>query len=425
VKFSNGTLHPHPSLIWRWTKGHTRPSPRYLAALSGVLRIEEAQLIAEIDAGIKRAKSESSEILGRRSPRSTLAGRLADETDLNDSDEIVDMIERRMLLKYMTAGLLSIPILEIAENVKGSSLSEGALESVGVMTEQLARSFDRYDYTELDRQIDFYLTFVIRYLKKHVTLRQRSELYLRGGQLAGLHGLSSFLQGDVNSAWVYYRAGRQLAGEVGHTPFIAWIIGEEASMANYSEQFEHASQLAETGLQRISNGAALANLGSNAVRAYSGMGDIRETERAIRFTEGAAYDIPAVENSDDPDGPIWGFSKSSALTRVSEGRLMLGQVQEALDAARHAVSATNSSTNERHASHAQLLLARSHAQAGQLEEACRLASAVLEKSPQDSHTIILRCNQLLRDLRRFAGIPEVREYQELIHHYSTSVKTIP
>jgi hypothetical protein len=427
-KFSNGAQRPHPSLIWRWTKGYTRPSPRYLAALSGILQVEEAQLAAEIDAGIKRAKSEPPEIIrGHRSPHSVVASVdvLAGETTLRESNEIIEMIERRMLLKYMAAGLFSIPISEIVENMKTSSLSEGALESVGVMTEHLARNFDKYDYAELDRQIDFYLTFVIRYLKNHVTLRQRSELYLRGGQLAGLHGLSSFLQGNVNAAWVYYRAGRELSEEVGNRSFIAWITGEEGSMSSYSGQFEQASKLAEAGLRTISSGAALANLGSNAVRAYSGMGDVREAERTIRLTEEAAYNIPAAENSDDPDGPIWGFSRSSALTGVTEGRLILGQAQEALHAAQHAVLATSPATNERHAAHAQLLLARSYARTAQPEEACRIAGAVLVQLPQDSHTIIIRCNELLGDLRRFAKIPEVREYQELVHHYSTSLKTSP
>jgi transcriptional regulator with XRE-family HTH domain len=59
-KFSNGALRPDPSLIWRWTKGHTRPSPRYVAALSGVLQVEEAQLVTEIEAGLKRSKSVSA-----------------------------------------------------------------------------------------------------------------------------------------------------------------------------------------------------------------------------------------------------------------------------------------------------------------------------------------------------------------------------
>jgi hypothetical protein len=312
--------------------------------------------------------------------------------------------------------------MEIAENMRASRLSEGALESAGIVTEHLARNFDKYDYIELDRQIEFYLTFVIRYLKKHVTLRQRAELYLRGGQLAGLHGLSSFLQGNVSEAWSYYRASRQLSGEVGNRPLMAWITGEEASMASYSGEFEQASKLTEFGLRSISRGAALANLGSNAVRAHSGMGDVREAERVIRLTEEAAYNIPAAENSDDADGPIWGFSQSSALTGVTEGRLMLGQAQEALHAARDAVSATSATTNERHGSHTQLLLARSYAHAGQPEEACRLACSILARLPQDSHTIIIRCNELAGDLRRFGGIPEVREYQELVHHYSASLK---
>lgn len=85
--------------------------------------------------------------------------------------------------------------------------------------------------------------------------------------------------------------------------------------------------------------------------------------------------------------------------------------------ANEAVNLTESGSNPRHASHARLILASAFARIGEPEESCRIASDVLNRTPQDVHTIKSRSGDLLASLAPFRSLPAVQEFGTVVRHY--------
>lgn len=303
----------------------TRPGSRYLGALADALEVSVDILRREVADGYRRDSAGHVSGDGHFETNSLPTSQsVVVSSDLEDLHEVMDMLERRQFLKAAAAGMFPASLMKLNDFFAGSKVSAGAVESVAVATEHLAQRFDKFNYIELDRLLEFHLETVVNYLRSGANLRQQAELYRRGSQLAGLLGLSAFLQGRVEHAWRSYAYARSFAEEVGDRKLTAWIVSEEASMACYAGHLASAATLTQLAQEKLSGRAQLASLSSNAARAYSGMGRRSDAVSAIESTVSNCLDISDGENSDLPSSPIWGFSATSGLTRVSSSWLAIG-----------------------------------------------------------------------------------------------------
>jgi tetratricopeptide (TPR) repeat protein len=196
---------------------------------------------------------------------------------------------------------------------------------------------------------------------------------------------------------------------------MSWLISEEAGMATYAGDPGHATQLLER-VSDVNDRAQRANAASSAARAHAQLGDRRATSQYVAEAERWSLTIANDEDS-SIGGPHWSFSQVSGFTRIAEAWLELGMSSEAIGAAQHATHVADANLNPRLAAHAELIMAASQAQLGNIDGACEIASTVFAKNLQDFHTVAVHAKPLLTRLADFEDSPVVSQLLVEFDHY--------
>ncbi len=418
---TNGQLTPDPSLVWRWAKGKTRPRAAYLAALASALNVDISLLRADLASGPTAGAEEAL------MPKQTNSKATPDA--LYDPE---DDVERRPFLKIGATLLASTALTDgtgtiqefavaLAQARDSSPSHRGKLDILAAVTEHTARSFDTIDYRTICIDLGSHLRSTATLLHQPLRYAERGETCLRGAQMSGLVALASHLIGQLPTAWLHYRNAMELANEIGHLHQLGWLMSEQASMACYSGDYDHAIELTEYFIPRA-QGLNRLNLASNAARSYARVGNFQKTRQYIELVEDGVSDISPKDDCDTPGTPIWNFSQSSALTRVAASYLWLGLGNQAIETAGRAVEITQQKGISRHGTHARLTMASAHALMGDPEQACKVAAETIASGPKDVFTALRRSADLMHFLEPYSTHSEVIELRAKLNYYKQKVR---
>ena len=407
---TGGTLRPDPSLVWRWTRGRTRPSGVYLSALAGALDLDEEQLREDIEEQWKnRAKSAASELSASKIRNNFFRLR-----------EIREMVNRRSLLKagatifafstVEAVAPVSSEAVRLAEVTGRSEISDGSIEAINVLTDHFAQNFVYYDLEEIVRQLNPYVTKVADALGGPLRVKQRGELCLRGAQLSALLGRTARSLGRLGDARLHFTNAFSLAEEIDHHDLMSWVVLEEATMASQAGAPEAALKLATAALPYSKAGSAVQAL-SLVARTEALLGKQNEASRAIVQTERTIGKIRPDEDSDKQNIVFNGWGASSTLHAVGRAWLWLGQPREAeLCGAAAAAEASKSTSMWRNQNSAQgeLVVAGARAQLGEPAEAARIIQRILSERQHAAYILITQTSDVLSHLEPYGNLDEVQ-----------------
>ena len=427
-KASNGLARLDPLLVLRWSKRMTPPGPGYVLALAEALALDPQDLRDDIS---NWRQTRGGGLVIFPDPPSGKPG-TAPET----LEEVLAAMKRRGFLKASVGvallaagpfGEADVPIapeaLELAEARDAAGTNRGLLNILAAVTEHYARNFDKYDYRQMKSQLAVQLRAAASLLRRPLRYDERRDACLRASQLSSMLGLASHFVGEIAAASIHYGNAQELGHEIGHAQSSSFAAAEWASMACYSGQYGLAVELTNAASKstRSTNIPALA---SNAARAYSRLGDVKNARKAIDVVENGMTEILPDQDCDRDGAPIWNFSRSSALTRIATSYLWIGDSSSAIEAAKEAVHLTGMRGIPRHGTHARLALAGGLAQLKEPEEACAIATATFEAAPKDMYTVLRRSADLLHFLEPYWHEQFVQDLVELIRNYPRQIGSV-
>jgi transcriptional regulator with XRE-family HTH domain len=433
---SGGRLDPDPSLVWRWAKGHVRPSDVYLEALAAALALDVAAVRVDFDQRSARRK--------RPADRKAAAPGNGDISEPLESGlrEVRDQMKRRSLLKAGAALLVAmgtdaVPLaiadepLRLASVAGRTGVSRGTLEGLRIITEDFIENLWRYTYLPAPWTFLMpHLARVTALLEGPTTYRQRGELCLIGAQISAMLGRVTFENGKASEARLHLSNAFDLAEEIGHKPLLTWIAAEEATMAVYSGNYDVALRLTQAAKGQA-HGVNLVSVLSNEARAYGGMGARREAAKAIRLAERAIDRLPPEENNDVAFS-FFAIGQSIAYVRCGHAWLFLGESSRAQNVAHDAIEASGLPSieppdvrgNKWNRLQADLVRATAQAQQSDPATACALALDVLRHKTNSIHLLASQCNNLWGQLQPYRGHPSVGELVEALHAYRGGAASI-
>lgn len=408
---SRGRLRPDPSLVWRWTKGRTRPSEVYLSALAQALELNEDQLRADINEQFKkRAESAAPQLSAPRSLK-----------DLSRLREVRDRVNRRSFMKA-GATILALEVVQgvtpisseavrLAEVTGRSEISDGSIEAISVLTEHFARNYGYYDLEVIRTQLNPYVAKIASALEGSLRLKQRSELSLRGSLLCGLLGRATRSLGRLSDARLHYSNAFSLAEEIDHHDLMSWVTLEEATMASQAGAPEVALDLATAALP-YSKGGNLVQAWTLVARAEALMGKHTEAVRAIGRAGGAIGNIRHDEDSDKQNVVFNAWAPSATLHAVGRAWLWLGNPREALLSGAAAMEEAERSTSmwrKQNRAQGELVVAGARARLGEPAEAARIIKRILSERQHAIYILITQTTDVISHLEPYENVTEVQD----------------
>jgi transcriptional regulator with XRE-family HTH domain len=221
---------PDASLVWKWVNARTRPSSRYLALLASVLGVEPQMLKDRIQADYENRNARA---------RTAESPTFQASIPLDISFPPEGLIDRRVVVKAFLLSDSAGAMTDIYQSVNHNTLNTAAAEGLVIATEHLGRNFDRYNIFELQKQLEFHMSFVGRHLREALTVNQRTLICSNGSRLAAMAASVAFLTGSVNTATVL--------------DDIAFRLAREVSDRSYSPG---AGELSSCGVTAVSTGRA-------------------------------------------------------------------------------------------------------------------------------------------------------------------------
>ncbi|MFI6333882.1 hypothetical protein [Streptomyces sp. NPDC050535] len=415
---SGRTMRPDPSLVWRWMNGKTRPGNGYVTHLAQVLGVEQDVLKADFS---------------KERPRESRPG-----TDHGAGSPVVartlrearDAVRRRNFLKSgigMAAwGLgggklepISPEALRLAEITGSSEVSDGSIDAIGILVDHFAGNFTRYDQREIIKELVPYVGKLTDALSGPLACKKRGELCLSGARMAGLLGRASRSIGRLDDARLYFGSSFYLAEEINHHDMMSWTTLEEATMYYQAGAPQAAHQLVEAALP-YSHAGNLVQVLSLQARTSALLSMPHEAVKAISETERRIGAIRPDEDSDLQNVVFNGWGTSPSMHALGRAWLWLGRSREASEFGAQAMRTADQATSMwRHQNHAQgqLVLAGSLAQAGEPEEACRLAESVLSTLHHSAYILITQSTDLMQYLQEHQEMDAVQHLASMLTVY--------
>lgn len=360
----------NPDRLRKWEQGKERPSPYYTEKLCRVY------------------------------------GKTAEELGLASEARLV--VPERLMGQEET-----LEALELLRQAEASDIGEGTLEVVEAAVERYCRSYSAAPPRELLADVVAFRGHVRRLLQGNLTLKQRQRLLVAAAWLSVLMACLQFDVGDRNGAAVSRDVTLRLAQQTGHTELMAWSFEVLAWWAVTDGRYQEAVEFARAGTKLADERtSARVQLGVKEAEAWSHIGGRREADLALA---GAGEALARLGEPEHPDNHFV-FDPPKLTFYASTIYAHLGLAQQAEE---HAQEVISSSVDERgvdrwptRSSVARFDLSLVHVQRDRPDEAVHAGIKGLETRRKSTSTIT-RAAELDRLLqRRYADLPDTREYHE-------------
>jgi transcriptional regulator with XRE-family HTH domain len=377
------------TMVSRWERGTRRPRPRYVRLLCNLFELPAQQL------GIIEAEDLALITASRQDP-------------IEEQD-----VERRDFIRKVSTlmGVAALPV--IRPNLAGPQPWERlsrALRRPGLVDRetvthlgQITTALESLGLTPVSSHAIFgpvtgHLDAMSLLLRSSMPASLRTELCSIAGETACFAGWLRWNLDDQEGAAAYFRAGLEAAREAGDRALGAYLMGSAACQPPYRENPIDRVRKLRDGMFGFTPVDASPRwqvwLAAKEADAHALLGDdypcLEALERAEEALQGAG---PADPDQDRP--------RFSAIDRTwldgerGASLAKLGRTDEARAALERAL-ASMGSNRERDRLWLAASLASTHLQAGEREEACRVAVTVLDRAARMHLQPVVRVVQSLR-----------------------------
>lgn len=172
--------------------------------------------------------------------------------------------------------------IELARRIEASDVSDGTLERLEQVADQMAMAYARTPPKELLPQVRRHLAYVDTLVDARMTLAHRRQLLVTGGWLALLAATLhvDLRQGDAARAWLV--TAEQMASQAGHAEITARCFETRAWDALTAGRYREALELSQQAQAVAPPGSsALIHATAQEGRAWARMGAAPETRGAL------------------------------------------------------------------------------------------------------------------------------------------------
>jgi tetratricopeptide (TPR) repeat protein len=312
----------------------------------------------------------------------------------------------------------------LAREAEASDIGAGTLENIDLAVDRLCRGYASAPPALLIPRVQARLRGLRRLLTGRLNLAQRRQLLVAGGWLATLLATLQFDAGDQPAAEDSRDAALQLGKAAGHQEIMAWSFELLAWFALVNYQPRQALDLAQQGLTLAPNTSAGVQLAMQQARVWARLGQLRETEEALRAGATALARLPPPAHPEHHfafDAPKLTFYAAMCFT-------WLHQTEQAEEHARQVITHSTETPGvlrwPTRLAVAQVDLALLAAQRGQPDEAALRGTAALDSGRVVASTLgwFAELDDLLAP--DHDALPEVQDFHEryTMVHRSVSQK---
>jgi tetratricopeptide (TPR) repeat protein len=165
---------------------------------------------------------------------------------------------------------------------------------------------------------------------------QEADLYLLIGQTCALLASVSFDLGNRDAAMEQARSAWIYGTHIGHRGLRAWARGMQALIAYWSGRPLEALHFAHGAQETAPSGTPLVRLRCIEARAWSHLGDLDETNRAVHAAQDAR-EYAGGDDLHDGIGGEFGFERARQARCNGSAYLELGEAGPAIEHIRHAI----------------------------------------------------------------------------------------
>ncbi len=222
----------------------------------------------------------------------------------------------------------------LAESV---SLGGTTLEQLHEDVVRIAREYDQGPLLLIFGEITRVRNRAYRLLERTHRPAQLRDLYVIVGQLCGLLAYASSDLGYHAAAAEQARSAFAYAEVADHNALRTWARGIQALMVYYAGRLREAVDLARSGQEYSPSGTALARLSSYEAQAWSSIGNVADTTRAIEVASRARDRAEDLEDFPYCIGGVFAFPPAEQAGYISESYINLGNGGHAAQGGQQAV----------------------------------------------------------------------------------------
>jgi tetratricopeptide (TPR) repeat protein len=245
--------------------------------------------------------------------------------------------------------------------------------------ERVAHAYLTAEPTELIEEVRLHVAWVRRLLNNRRAPAQHHRLYVQLGILTGILAQLSLAQGHHDATQAHCAVAMQAADKVGDRQLRAWILSIEAMLAAYTNRHQDVIDLTDAGLRSAGQAASTttAKLASLQARAHATLGNRQAAEAALAWARQMLGQVPPEEQ----ERGLFAFPEEKLASHEGQVWLQLGAPERAQESLQRALRLLDRATGARRSpvdqAMVRLHLARSHAELGQFDQACRQAEQAL------------------------------------------------
>lgn len=396
------------TMVSRWERGTRKPRPRYVRLLCHLFELPAEQLGVVEDPDVALLPEHSQDVL---------------EDDDVDRREFISKVAALLgvaavpapMLRFQPAGPEPWERLARALRHPGRVDKETVdhLEQITIGLESLGPT--QVSSTVLFGPVTGHLDAITLLLQGSLPAELRRRLCSLAGETAGFAGWLRWDMDDLEGASVYFQTGLEAAREAGDRALGAYLMGSAACQPPYRENPEDRLRQLNGSTHGFTRDdatpAARVWLAAKEADAYALMGDAGGCLRALDRADRA---LQLVDPDDEARRPR--FSSIDATWLAGERGASLAKLGQTADSRGilHHVLGSLDASSERDKLWLYTSLASTYVQDAEPEEACRVASAALDRASKMQLEPIFKVVRALHDddMKPYRATPAVKELDE-------------
>lgn len=395
------------TMVSRWERGTRKPRPRYVRLLCHLFELPAEQLGVVEDPDVALLPEHSQDVL---------------EDDDVDRREFISKVAALLgvaavpapMLRFQPAGPEPWERLARALRHPGRVDKETVdhLEQITIGLESLGPT--QVSSTVLFGPVTGHLDAITLLLQGSLPAELRRRLCSLAGETAGFAGWLRWDMDDLEGASVYFQTGLEAAREAGDRALGAYLMGSAACQPPYRENPEDRLRQLNGSTHGFTRDdatpAARVWLAAKEADAYALMGDAGGCLSALDRADRA---LQLVDPQDEARRPR--FSSIDATWLAGERGASLAKLGQTADSRGilHHVLGSLDPSSERDKLWLYTSLASTYVQDAEPEEACRVASAALDRASKMQLEPIFKVVRALHDdMKPYGATPAVKELDE-------------
>ncbi|WP_436501447.1 XRE family transcriptional regulator [Actinokineospora sp. HUAS TT18] len=301
--------------------------------------------------------------------------------------------------------------LEIVSRLQASDVDEATLRAVRITVEKLCGEYAYGNPADLLTEGRSWLRRIVEMQEQRLSFVQRRDSLELAGWLALLVGCVEYDVGDRRAAEATRKAALSLGQEVGHPGVQGWAHEMRAWFALTSGDYRGAIAAAQAGQAASSTHSVAVQLHAQEAKAWARLGDQAAMRAALDRGRELLEALPYPDNIENHfvvDPAKYDFYAMDCYRHVGDDRLARALAEDVI---RDGSDFDGRERSPMRISEARFTLGVAAAQEGDLDEALDQGRRAISAGRTSLPSLAMSSRELVRALsERYADVPATREY---------------